>query len=155
MTGISAQFSKGWYWSIGRLCSLDHRTLFQAHWVQQNLLSYVCRTEILISLPSAGGYSQLLVSSVQLLNWVQLFKTPWTATRQASLSIINSQSLLKLMSIESVMPSNHFLLCHPLLLPPSNFPSIRVFSNESILELQLEHQFDDAEWIFRTDFLED
>ena len=62
--------------------------------------------------------------------------TPWTAARQAFLSIINSQSLLKLMSIESVMPSNHFILCHPLLLPPSIFPSIRVFSNESALHIR-------------------
>ena len=59
--------------------------------------------------------------------------TPWTAARQASLSITNSQSLLKLRSIESVMPSNHLILCRPLLLPPSIFPSIRVFSNESVL----------------------
>ena len=59
--------------------------------------------------------------------------TPWTAARQASWSINNSWSLLKLMSIELVMPSNHLILCHPLLLPPSIFPSIRVFSNESIL----------------------
>ena len=59
--------------------------------------------------------------------------TPWTAARQASLSITNSRSLLKLMSIESLMPSNHLILCHPLLLLPSIFPSIRVFSNESIL----------------------
>ena len=61
--------------------------------------------------------------------------TPWTAACQASLSITNSQSLLKLMSSESVMPSNHLILCHPLLLPPSVFPSIRVFSNESILHI--------------------
>ena len=59
--------------------------------------------------------------------------TPWTAARQASLSITNSQSLLKLMSIESVMPSNHLILCHPLFLPPSILPSIKVFSNESVL----------------------
>ena len=59
--------------------------------------------------------------------------TPWAAARQASLSIINSQSLPKLISIESVMPSNHLILCHPLLLPPSIFPSIRVFSDESVL----------------------
>ena len=64
---------------------------------------------------------------VQWLSRVQLFATPWTAARQASLSITNSQSLLKLMSIESVMPSNHLILCHPLLLLPSIFPSIRVF----------------------------
>ena len=70
-------------------------------------------------------------SSVQLLSHIQLFGTPWTAARQATLSITNSQSSLKLMSIESVMPSNHLILCRPLLLPPSIFPSIRVFSNES------------------------
>ena len=64
---------------------------------------------------------------------VQLFVTPWTAAHQASLSITISQNLLKLMSIESVMPSNHLILCRPLLLPPSIFPSIRVFSNELVL----------------------
>ena len=68
-----------------------------------------------------------------MLSRVRLFATPWTATRQASLSITNSQSLLKPMSIESVMPSNHLILCWPLLFPPSIFPSIRVFSNESAL----------------------
>ena len=72
-------------------------------------------------------------SSLQWLSRVWLFVTPWTAARQASLSITNSRSLLKLMSIESVMPSNHFILYCPLLLPPSIFPSIRVFSNESVL----------------------
>ena len=72
-------------------------------------------------------------SSVQLLSHVRLFATPWTVAHQASLSMVNSQSLLKLMSIESVMPSNHLILCHPLLLLPSVFPSIRVFSNESTL----------------------
>ena len=71
--------------------------------------------------------------SVQLLSRVWLFATPWTAACQASLSIINSQSLLKLMSIMSVMPSNHLTLCYPLLLLPSIFPSFRVFSNESVL----------------------
>ena len=72
-------------------------------------------------------------SSVQSLCHVRLFGTPWTAARQASLSITNSLSSLKLMSIESVMPSNHLIVCHPLLLLPSIFPSIRVFSNESAL----------------------
>ena len=72
-------------------------------------------------------------SSVQSLSRVRLFVTPGTAARQASLSITNSQSLLKLRSIESVMPSNHLILCHPLLLLLSIFPSIRVFSNESVL----------------------
>ena len=73
------------------------------------------------------------ISSVQSLSHVRLFGTPWTAACQASLSITYSQSLLKLMSIELVMPSNHLILCHPLLLLPSIFPSIRVFSNESVL----------------------
>ena len=74
-----------------------------------------------------------LISSVQLLSHVRLFATPWTASQQASLSITNSRSLLKLMSIESMMPSNHLILCFPFLLPPSIFPSIRVISNESVL----------------------
>ena len=76
------------------------------------------------------------ISSVQPLSRVWLFATPWTAARQASLSMTNSQSLLKLMPTESVMPSNHLILCCPLLLPPSIFPSIRVFSNESILRIR-------------------
>ena len=73
------------------------------------------------------------VSSVQLLSCVRLFVTPWIAAHQAFLPITNSRSLLKLMSIESVMPSNHLILCHPLLLPPSIFPRIRVFSKEAAL----------------------
>ena len=68
--------------------------------------------------------------SVQPLSHVWLFATPWTVARQASLSITNSRSLLKLMSVESVMPFNHLILCCPFLLPPSIFPSLRVFSNE-------------------------
>ena len=100
----------------------------------------------------SGQFSSL----AQLCLW--LFETPWTAAHQASLSITNSRSLLKLMSIESVMPNNHLILCYPLL-PPSIFPSIRVFPNESVLhirwpkvlELQLQHQ--SFQWIFRTDFL--
>ena len=75
----------------------------------------------------------LYISSVQSLSRVQLFETPWTAALQASLSITNFQSLFELMSIEPVMPSNHLILCRPLFLPPSIFPSIRVFSDESIL----------------------
>ena len=76
---------------------------------------------------------QLQLSSVQSLSRVQLFATPWTAARQNSLSIINSLNLLKLLSIESVMPSNQLILCHLLLLLPSIFPNIRAFSNESTL----------------------
>ena len=75
-------------------------------------------------------------SSVQLLSCVQLFVTPWTAAHQAALSITKSQSLFKLMSIESVMPSNHLILCRPLLLLSSIFPSIRVFSSESVLHIR-------------------
>ena len=93
-------------------------------------------------------------SSVRSFSDVQIFVTPWTAACQASLSINNCQSLLKLMSIESMMPSNHLILCHPLLLLPSIFPSIMVFSNElalrmksvaSVLEFQLQHQL--FQWI--------
>ena len=76
-----------------------------------------------------------LFSSVQSLSHVQLFATPWTTACQASLSITNSRSLLKLMSIESVMPTNRLILCRPLL-PPSIVPSIRVFSSESVLRIK-------------------
>ena len=77
-----------------------------------------------------------LIYSLQLLSHVWLFATPWTPACQASLSFTNSQSLLKLMSIKSVMPSNHLILCRPLLLLPSIFTSIRVFSNEFILRIR-------------------
>ena len=82
---------------------------------------------------SVGTIVQCVFSSVQLLSRVQLFATPWIVPRQASLSIINSQSSLKLMSVELVMPSSHLILCHPLLLLLRIPPSIRVFSNESTL----------------------
>ena len=91
-----------------------------------------------------GKYGHVVF--IQLLSHIQLFVTHWTVARQASMFIINSE-LLKLMSIESVMPSNHLILCRPLLLSPSIFPSIRVFSNElvlhqvvKVLEFQLQHQ---------------
>ena len=82
------------------------------------------------------GQLFLQFSSVQLLSRVQLVVTPWTAACQASLSITNSRSLLKIMSIESVMPSNHLMLCCPLLFPLSIFPSIRVFANRSVLRIR-------------------
>ena len=82
------------------------------------------------------GLQLLSVSSVQSISCVSLFATSWTAALQASLSITSSRKLLKLMSIESVMPSNHLILCRPLLLSPSLFPSIRVFSNESVLHIR-------------------
>ena len=81
-------------------------------------------------------HSDSFVVVVQSLSRVQLFATPWTTACQASLSITNSWSLLTLMSIELVMPSNHLILCHPLLLPPSVFPSIRVFANKSALRIR-------------------
>ena len=84
----------------------------------------------MLSWSSPGSHA---IRSVQLLSHVRLFVTPWTAAHQASLSITNSQSLPKLMSIESVIPSSHLILCRPLLLLPSIFPSIRFFSNESVL----------------------
>ena len=80
-------------------------------------------------------HSPKLTSSVQSLSRVPLFSTPWTASWQAPLSITNSQSLLKLMFIEALMSSSHLILCRPLLLPPSIFPSIRLFSNESVLHI--------------------
>ena len=86
-----------------------------------------------------------VISSVQLLSHVQLFASSWTAARQASMSIHNSWSLLKLMSIKSVMPSNRLILCHPLLLLPSVFPSIVVFSKESVLHIRWPQY-----WSFRS-----
>ena len=105
------------------------------------------------------GYhmSLRMFSSVQSLSHVWLYVTPWTAARQASLSITNSWSLLKLMSVESVMPSNHLILCRTLFLP-SIFPSIRSFQMSQLfvsggqsIGVQLQHQ--SFQWIFRTDFL--
>ena len=89
-------------------------------------------------MPFAATWMDLEInfSLVQLLSHVQLFVTPWTAECQASLSMTKSQSLFKLMSIDSVMPSNHLILCHPLLLLPSIFPSIRIFSNELFLRIR-------------------
>ena len=95
---------------------------------------------------------------VQLLSWVQLFATPWTIVHQASLSFTISQSLLKFMSIELVMPSSYLILCHPLLLP-SIFPRIRVFSNELDLCIRwpkywsFSFSISPSKWIFRIDFL--
>ena len=86
--------------------------------------------------PHNGTFFQPLLKVVQLLSPVWLFATPWTAAHQASLSLTISQSLPKFMSIELVMPSNHLILCHPFLLLPSIFPSIRVFSNESVLRIR-------------------
>ena len=107
--------------------------IFSFHWSLFYYLNKICSYLTIVKFFSDLYYSLYLVdfqfSSVQLLSCVRLFVTPWTAARQASLSITNSRSLPKLMSIESVMPSNHLIPCCPLLLLPSIFPSIRVFSN--------------------------
>ena len=93
--------------------------------------------QLVLTQPNSSFHFILFpISSVQSFSRVPLFTTPWTAARQASLSITNSWSLLKLISIETVMPSNHLILCLPLLLLPSIFPSIRVFSNESALRIR-------------------
>ena len=101
------------------------------------LMQAVCRGKVLLpcrwSLCAGQAGTQLCFSSVQWLSPVWLIVTPWTAARQASLSITNPWSLLKLMSIELVMPSCHLILCHPLFLLPSIFPSIKVFITESAL----------------------
>ena len=102
-----------------------------------------CRLSNMFTVVHTGGWHSLLKNDIAIvvvivhsLSSVWLFATPWTAARQASLPITSSQSLLKLMSIELVMPSNHLILCHPLLLLPSIFPSIRVFSKESVLHIR-------------------
>ena len=106
--------------------------------IWKRLDTCICITDSLLCTPEP--ITTLLIncqfSSVQSFSRVWLFATPWIAAHQASLSITNSRSLLKLMPIESVMPSNHLILCHPLLLLPSIFPSIRVFSNESTLHMR-------------------
>ena len=98
------------------------------------ILGELLKTDLIqLRVPREAQNHSVQFSSVQLLSRVQLFETPWTAAHQASLSITNSQSLPKLISIQSVMPSNHLILCLPLFLLPSMFPSIRVFSNKSAL----------------------
>ena len=124
---VAMTFSNAWKWK-GKGKLLSRVRLFLTPWTAA------------YQAPASMGFSRQedwsgvpLPSPVQLLSSVQFFATLWIAARQASLSITNSRSLLKLMSIESVMPSNHLILCHPLLLLPSIFPSIRVFSSESVL----------------------
>ena len=102
--------------------------LDQQHWHQLGICLEIYNVKL--------HHTHYQVSSVQSLSHLQLFATPWTAARQASLSITNPQSLLKRMSIEAVMPPNHLILCHPFLLLPSVFPSIGVFSKESVLHIR-------------------
>ena len=159
-------------WVVQCICVLSHIWLFAKPWTvahQAPLSMGFFRQEYWSGLPfhSPGQYvyhSSLMVtlgfqfSSVQSLSCVRLFATPWITACQVSLSITNSRSLLKLMPIESLMPSSCLILCCPLLLLPSIFPSIRVFSNEStlhevarVLEFQLQHQ--SFQWTPRTDLL--
>ena len=132
----------GWQRCRGQENNLHHRIcMFQSRQIAMFL--------------TIGG-----ISSVQSLSRVWLFVTPWTAACQAPLSITNSRSLLRLMSIESVMPSNHLSLCCPLFLLSSTFPSNRVFSNESVLHIRWPKYWSVSfnmsfQWILRTDFLED
>ena len=105
---------------------------FKLSWIHESILLGIlenCLSDIIT-------YYISLFSSVQSLSHVQFFATPWTTALQASLSITNSRSLLKFISIESMIPCKHLILCHPLLLLPSIFPSIRVFSNESLLRIR-------------------
>ena len=126
---------KGIDFSLHCESTLSPENSWQTREVVINL--YTCKIVIRLPHQRRGFASRIVgdnrISSVQLLSRICFFATPWTAARQASLSITNSQSLLKLMSIESVMASNHLIFCHLLLLPPSIFPSIRIFSNESAL----------------------
>ena len=128
------------------LSTVKHTTVDCGDLVYDGCLSYLgwrcCEGsdyvpfKIVFSTWHSNWENEYLLNKFSSLSRVQLFVTPWTATRQASLSIINSSSLLKLMSIKSVMPSNHLIICRPLLLLPSTFPSIRVFSNESVLRIR-------------------
>ena len=117
--------------SSGRNSGVGCHALLQGIFPTQGWTQISC-----IAADSFTVWTTSSVSSVQLLSCVWLFVTLWTAAFQASLSITNSWNLLKLMSIELVMPSNHLILCHPLLLPPSIFPSIRVFSKVSVLRIR-------------------
>ena len=142
-TGGGSESSHSEYWGHS-----SGRTLFP--WLREQVFAPTTlgRIDVLQVLEEIGSPSLrsltssrkdlniLIFSSVQSLSRVQLFATPWTIAHQASLSITNSWNLVKLMSIESVVPSNHFILCHPLFLPPSIFPSIRVFSNQSVLRIR-------------------
>ena len=127
---------------LGSLCKATQKQIKISYKAPQRKVSWVISVDTsamdfaLISGSPVKGPCWGTVSSVQSLSHVRLFPTPWTAARQASLSITNTQSLLKLISIESDIPSNHLILCHPLLLLPSIFPSSRVFSNESTLRIR-------------------
>ena len=125
---------------LGELGVTQERDVpMEAKWVAcghtENLLKHETTPQVSWTIQPQGTVREIQLS-VQLLSHVQLFVIPWTAARQACLSITNSWNLLKHMSFESVVPSNHLILCHPLLLLPSVFPNISVFSNESALHIR-------------------
>ena len=130
MSGWFTQFN----WYLIYFCQIHLRLKYPEMW---QILPHVYNIYLILLLPIYTWitYFSNTFSSVQSLSHVRLFVTAWTTSRQASLSITNSRSPPKPMSIVSVMPSNHLILCHPLLLLPSVFPSIRVFSNESTLRI--------------------
>ena len=154
------QISAGWLRGFFQLCFFETSTDLGNKWTSfvGNVWSYF---HLVLTFEHSCFFAPLSwqslptqFSSVQSLSHVWLFETPWTAARQASLSITSSRSLHKLMSIESMMPSNHLILCCLLLLLPSIFPSITVFSSDQlakVMELQLQHQ--SFQWVFRADFL--
>ena len=119
-----------WLYRKVSVCMYKHKQSQKEKWHMGEILFF----QLTLNMKSQLQIHQF--SSVQLLSRVQLFATPWIAAHQASLSITNSRSLLKLVSIESVMPSSHLILCRPLLLLPPILPSIRVFSNESVLRMR-------------------
>ena len=127
----SPPFNRFWFWFAGRE---DGRGFFFN--ILLISLYELTSSFLLVVAPSLAITGSVQFSSVQLLSHVQSFVTPWTVAHQASLCITISWSSLKLMSIELVMSSNHLVLCHPLLLLPSVFPSFRVFSNESVLRIR-------------------
>ena len=121
-------------WQIERLKCKQWQILIS--WAPKSLQMVTAVMKLKLFPPWKENYDKSQFTSVQSLSHVWLFATPWTTALQASLSITNSWSLLKLISIELVMPSNHLILCHPPFLPPSIFPSIRVFSNESTCHMR-------------------
>ena len=142
-SSINYSFKYGMYWDIYiYIYMFIYIFLIQIFWVaKEKTLKWVLSVdETKYIIIFCFQEIRLEFSSVQSVRCVQLFATPWAAAHQASLSITNSywvnMSLLKLTSIESVMPSNHLILCRPLLRPPSIFPSIRIFSNESVLHIR-------------------
>ena len=138
---LSKGFSRQEYWQI--LYCLSYRDVSLKDYCHNNsefkkkhvTKTKQCRKKKIVPFSSLRAPDSS-ISSVQSLGHVQLIATSWTAACQASLSITNSRNLLKFRSIESVMPSNHLIFCHPLLLLTSIFPSIRVFSNESVLRIR-------------------